>query len=219
MTFRTLYAQEDREYGGMGLSFFERAPAGSNAFTEGRTLAHDIVEHQNGLKAIGSIGDELEAMGGIWHARGRWGDMSRSNFGGMFSAEQNIGSDLMNMARLYYDDVPLRRKVPTTREHYQDDAFMEAIRYGKDLLRKEFDGDIPADPEYWDACLHFMRTGYMKAVKRFGDQAFSNSMFWNIAQAIDETVRFEHLQGYERFRLEYTANDVRFWEVHEEEYY
>src|ERR1041385_6254253 len=36
---------------------------GMMADREGTLVAHDILEHQNGYKAIGSVWDELEALG------------------------------------------------------------------------------------------------------------------------------------------------------------
>ena len=42
----------------------------------GEALAHDLLEHVNGVGAIGGVPDELEAVGAIWQIRGRHGDQA-----------------------------------------------------------------------------------------------------------------------------------------------
>jgi len=51
------------------------------AATEGELIAHDILEHQNGLSAIGSVDDELEALGGLYFVRGWSGQLRRDGRG------------------------------------------------------------------------------------------------------------------------------------------
>ncbi len=50
---------------------------GFMACRNGELTAHDLLEHQNGLAAMGTVWDELEAIGGIWQVRGRHGDMAQ----------------------------------------------------------------------------------------------------------------------------------------------
>ncbi|MGE3645673.1 MAG: hypothetical protein AB7F96_17655 [Beijerinckiaceae bacterium] len=42
---------------------------GFMACRDGSTIAHDLVEHVNGHKAIGPIADELQALGAVWFVR------------------------------------------------------------------------------------------------------------------------------------------------------
>ena len=63
-----------------------------SAAQEGFLIAHDLLEHVNGIEAIGSVDDELEAMGGCWFVRGKSGQMRRDNYGSMYSPEETIAS-------------------------------------------------------------------------------------------------------------------------------
>lgn len=72
---------EDPSYGHMGYSYRQRRykldRGGINVATSGKLVAHDLLEHPN-IAIIGSIGDELEALGGVLYMRGQFGDISRT---------------------------------------------------------------------------------------------------------------------------------------------
>jgi len=53
-------------------------------FGSGEMLAHDIVEHINGLDAVGTIHDELVALGAMFAVRVETGVMSTQKWAGMF---------------------------------------------------------------------------------------------------------------------------------------
>lgn len=217
MTYRTLISKTDDEMGVLGL-MIEGVPMLSGypmVATEGLLLAHDIIEHQNGLSAIGSIGDELEALGGVWFTRGRHFDMRRDNTGSMHSPESHISSDVLNMAGMFANGVPLRVQVKQTKSHDHDDSFQEIIEMAEGGYRDEYDGTPPT--EYFDACLHLMRTGYRKAVKRFQGRD-ANSMFWNIAEACDAACKNVDYEG-QRFTLHYDSNSAYCVERYEVEEY
>lgn len=69
-----------------GVSDFE----GFMADREGTITAHDLLEHQNGARHMGPVWDELEALGGIWQIRGRWGDMCELSGRSMHSPETGV---------------------------------------------------------------------------------------------------------------------------------
>ena len=67
MRYVRLQVAEDQLSGELGLKIKGMRATEGMAMGSGLLVAHDLLEHQNGLRAIGSVGDELEALGGIWH--------------------------------------------------------------------------------------------------------------------------------------------------------
>lgn len=59
-------------------------------------IAHDIVEHVNGVSNIGSIEDELQALAGIWLTRGQFDDMMRPNES-IYHPSYHIASEMLNL--------------------------------------------------------------------------------------------------------------------------
>lgn len=169
-------------------------------------LAHDIVEHQNGLTSIGPIWDELEAMGGIWHARGQWGDMMTKS---IHSPHHNVASDITRMARdvAQGDDLPSAHELlwsfPKTRPSDYDEDFMEIIEQARRDIPEEID-DIEADfdiDNYLAHALARMRIGFRKCARRFDYSRFaSNEQFRAISEAVKAAAPDIEFEG-QRFRL------------------
>lgn len=133
-----LRAIEDRSSGLVGLILDDmRRFDFTTAANEGRLIAHDLLEHQQGARAIGSLDDELIALGGVWYIRGQFSDLSRDGFGSRYSAEESVGFDIANMAELYRDGVRFRSPVPCTRACIHDDAFREIVECGKNGFTRE----------------------------------------------------------------------------------
>ena len=225
----TLMSKEDYEFGGIGLQVKGTRASGSamNPATTGLLIAHDLLEHQNGLAAIGGIGDELEALGGIWYVRGQHGDMNRKNPFNIHSAETHIASDVMNLARYFSSGIPLRVRVPNTRRHDHDDAFSEIVEIARKNTRAEFNDDEVAEKMaylnewgYWRDVIHLLRVGFNKAHNRFERRGrwLANSTFWAIAEAVDAVLPIVEWEGIE-FRLSYGKGEAHCQQVYEEEYY
>ena len=203
--------------------------------SEGRLIAHDIIEHQNGAHNIGSVGDELEALGAIWYVRGEFSDISRDR-PSYYSPEDNITSDIVQIYRNYMSEGfnwPQRN----TREHEYDDIFFYMLNKAREDIPQEYDLDHYAPDtteeqaremieEYLSGAIHYLRTGARKAHKRFkkvskeNAQVCANTLFWNIAEAIDEKKQYmsEEFQGLE-FRLSYSvdfAECVPLWDDDDE---
>ncbi len=75
-----LVAFEDEPTGNLGL--IVKGSEGPEIYSDnkGSLIAHDIVEHQNGMAAIGGIDDELEAIGALWQVRGRHGTLLHEGY-------------------------------------------------------------------------------------------------------------------------------------------
>ena len=190
------------------------------AATEGLLVAHDLLEHQQGVSKIGSLDDELIALGGVWYIRGQHGDIRRDGRGSMYSPEQNIAADVVNMARIYVEGgIDFRSAVPRTRTHGHDDSFRLIIEEAKKEFRTEMedsgDYDKTRAAEYFGAVLHYLRRGYRMAARRFGNSLTANSLFWDIARAVDPVAKHCGYEG-QRFALVYGEARVRCDEVWED---
>ena len=186
-----LTAKEDRELGSLGY-MVEGTPVIQYPMvaTEGLLISHDLLEHVNGVESIGSLDDELEAMAGVWFIRGQFGDISRNGRGGMCSPEENISSDLVNMACIYNSGINFRKPVPKTKPHYMDEVWLEIIDIAKEDIKYEIDTDEREQERldyYFKSCLHLMRNGWTKINKRFRnyDASHINGLFWGIAETLE----------------------------------
>jgi hypothetical protein len=184
---------------------------------EGLLIAHDIVEHQNGLEAIGPIWDELQALGGIWHARGRWGDMMQER--NIHSCETNVASDITRMARdlAFADWRDQMGPDICTRAHLYDDNFQSIL----DIARQDIPGELDGEPldieRYLTQALHHMRVGYRKANRRFGDRFTSNKQMRAIQESVARAARGIDYEGQE-FRLLWGNGECRIFDIEIEDY-
>ncbi len=206
-----------------------------SAATDGLMIAHDLIEHQNGIAAIGTIPDELEALGAIWQTRGRFCDMRRDG-PDYHSPATHIASDITRMGRealcgAEYDhkhgcDGSMAWAVRQFRTHTHelDDSFMESINLARADLREECADIDLADKSkkmlvttYLCASLHLMRIGARKLAKRFGGNPMrANNQFWAIANAVDPCAKHLEWEGQE-FRLSYGNGQAYCEEIFPEE--
>lgn len=168
---------------------------------EGRLIAHDLIEHVNGIKAIGSIGDELEAFGASWFVRGQYGDYSRVG-ASCYSPEETLSMDITNLATKYLiggEGFGIATKRTKKLNDYTEESFKEILALAKVETHNELtyiDADLVAGDiersieEFFLHALGFLRTGWRKAVRRSGDSGGSmNALFWNIAEAVDVALK------------------------------
>lgn len=152
--------------------------------TEGTLIAHDLVEHGYGIRNIGPVWDEVQALGGVWQCRGRWGD-----FRTLVSPEDNLSSDLYRLYQMWLDEDRYTGRWPRrSRTHLHDEAFLSAIdKAVKDLVRHE---DAEEEPLalYRRFCLVHLRAGYNRANLRWGTGFRSNNQFHAIVDAINPLV-------------------------------
>lgn len=214
----TLEAFRDESTGeiGLGVVGMPRDET-TNAATHGLTIAHDLIEHVNGPERIGTIDDELEALGAIWYVRGQHGELRRDSIGSMYSVEQNIASDITRMFRdWFYAGRPQMSYLPRTRATPADDAIACILNCADDSWRSELDEEERhAASDAWNAyraeCFVRMRTGYRKARRtweRYGSYA-ANTQFWAIAEALNDICK-RMGEGHEgaRFTLRYGKGDA-----------
>lgn len=189
---------------------------------EGTAIAHDLLEHQNGLGSIGTIIDELQALGGILFVRGLSGQLNR---GTMYrSVEDNIGSgDLSTMFERIACQVETIGTVPVTHMCDADDMIDSCIGYFSPSggLDQTDDEDqkrwIRAQVQpYKDACRAYMRIGWRKATRRYrGEWQRACNQFWAIADAVQPFGKSVEFEGH-RFLLRYGMGKARMWEVEDD---
>ncbi len=178
---------------GLGIAGLRRDET-TNAAVDGVLLAHDLIEHVNGPEAIGTIDDELEALGAIWYVRGQHADLSRNGVGSRYSPEQNIASDVSRMFRDFFYGQHVTLACPRTLATDEDDAFREIIALARKEALQELDEDEREKQDtaemlaaYTRVCLPRMRIGYRKAKRKYEPHGrwFGNSLFWLIADAVE----------------------------------
>lgn len=194
-----LIVHRDRETGELGF-----LPEGVRLMdypmvaTQGLLVAHDLIEHQNGPRAIGGLWDELEALGASWWVRGQFNDLSRNGVGARYSPEENLGSDVANLSAIWEDLELSLATPPTTRAGDYEDGLQGIIEAA---VKDARDNDRPMDPEFRRAAIHWMRSGLRKARRRWRGRAITaNRTFWDIAQAVDRVINEIEYEG-QRFLL------------------
>jgi hypothetical protein len=232
MRYVTLTSINDPETGELGLKI-DGVPAIDYpmAASEGLLIAHDLLEHQQGLRKIGTIGDELIACGGIWYVRGQHADIRRDSMGSMYGSEENVAADVSNMGRMYVQGCMLHSKVPSRLPACAaDESIRDILRYSAKGMIDEFQacGESLCHEErkrmakYLRMSEILMRKGYNMARRRFerGERSryYANSMFWEIAQAVDPYCKHLEYEG-QRFRLAYGGYEAHCKEIHDEEEY
>jgi hypothetical protein len=197
---------KDRDTGIIGLILADMPQNDdTNAASEGMLLAHDILEHQNGAKCIGSIDDELEALGGLWYVRGQHGELRRDGGGSIYNVHENAAFDLSRMFRDHFYGHYVS-SAPRTQKCEADEDFKEVINYTLEQIPKELDSEELQNPEfsklrdeYIKACLSRLRIGYRKAFNKYEKHGrfFANDLFWAISQATDSYCKNSEYLGQE----------------------
>jgi hypothetical protein len=226
----TLEAFRDESTGELGLGIVGMPrDETTNAAGEGLLIAHDLIEHVNGAERIGSIDDELEALGAIWYVRGQHGELNRTGAGSRYSIEKNIASDVVRMFRdhllgsQWVDYANLNR----TRPCDADEALLCVLEHAERDYIGEFNDDAEerrqardAWPKYRRLALHRMRTGYRKARRKWEPRGryAANSQFWAIAEAVDKHAKHVEIEG-QRYTLRWGYGEAYCEETYDEEDY
>ena len=163
-----------------------RMMEGMYAANEGRLIAHDLIEHVNGVEKIGTIHDELEALGGVWFTRGQYSDISRPQ---LHSAHDDIAADLTNLCRLYIEsNVTLKPYISRSCVHSFDDDFDCCIEVAKNYLDSELESyscNVESVLYFMDQAKMRMRVGARKAQRKYKTAVWANSLFWDIADVVE----------------------------------
>jgi hypothetical protein len=222
----TLTAKIDNETGELGY-LIEGTPIIQYPMVANESLliAHDLLEHVNGLGKIGSLDDELEALAGVWFIRGQHGQLRRDGGGSRYTPQENLSSDVLNMAHIYNFGVNFRSKVPNTKACSEDDTFKEIIQKAKEDICGEIDSDDINQSRldvYFNACLHYMRAGWSKVQRRFkrysSNNFYANNLFWEIEQALRDFMQPDYEGQQLKLSINYTECECFVDEYFEDNY-
>lgn len=215
----TLEYARDPESGEMGFKLANAtAHQGYNVASEGSLIAHDIMEHQR-IEDIGSIGDELKALGGVWFVRGQHGELRRDRIGSAYNVHENVASDVVNMARyilLGWTSYKCRLTIKSNVDRCDViEDFQDIIDYARKDIPAELEGEdrkvtSSEIDEYLSMALKYMVEGYNHAKKRYArlHPYGANNAFWAIAEAVDAGLKSAAFEG-QRFRLSYSFKNAR----------
>lgn len=197
----------------------------TNAANDGVLIAHDLIEHVNGPEKIGSIDDELEALGAIWYVRGQYGELRRDGVGSRYTVEENIASDVVRMFRDHISGnqhvsyAPLRTR-PVTHDY----DLRCILEYADSNWPDEFDESEREEararwPGYRAVCLHRMRMGYRKARRKWEKRGryAAHAQFWAIAEAVDRAAKRPEFEGM-RYKLSFGNGEAYCEEDYGEDY-
>jgi hypothetical protein len=176
--------------------------------TDGVLAAHDILEHYT-ASCIGSVTDELEALGALWWVRGVYNDIRR-DVSSSLSPIEALSYNISLMADYIYNGVASTPNPLVTYSCVYDDDFQEIISLACKRFKNTMLDDINTDifrgasqvNRYFDTAIHYMRRGYRKASRRYKKlgQLGDNSLFWNMVTAIDSQLQYisigEQLEVY-----------------------
>lgn len=186
---------------------------------DGIILAHDLMEHLNGPEEVGqSVWDELQALGACWWIRGQWGQL-RPNSYSSYSIEENLASDVVNLARYVSIDTikdKVRKSYPCEDDHFIDGIFqfatLEALLYEDvEFSKKDF-------KLYQRYVKQHIRTGYRKAVKKYPDSLYARDVFFEVAEKVSDVVSNLNFEG-QQFKLwQNQRGDVRISEIEQDFY-
>lgn len=174
----------------------------------GSVIAHDIMEHVNGLSNIGGVGEECEALGATFQTRA-WSGTLRSpkdsNYG-MYSALEGLANDLEYMYDVWASK-GFEAAVPTNELTVDiEDELTELYSFAMQALLAN-DSCIIEPPtdceEYLDACLTFMRVGYTKAIEKYPCRLEAMETFFAIAEAIDDCIKMYNLNDNTQEGMEF----------------
>ena len=183
---------------------------------DGYLIAHDLIEHVNGVDEIGGIGEELQAMGGLWNTRGQHCDLNR-RYGNMITPHESVANEFVEMARRFLYGEEMGCTLPDLEESDYDEDFNEIWEYAIESLPSEIHSDKQFNPSYDEelfldyddnkveefrkAAEILFHLGIIKHEKMYGKRFNANSLFYGLVSALDGKLEHE-LQGYERILIE-----------------
>lgn len=130
----------------------------------GTVIAHDLLEHQQGIHMIGDPWDEMIALGAYMFVRGNLNDY------------RGLATDILHS----FEEAPLDSKILNANPCDADWAFEESINKAIKSI------DKPVPPIFYDAVLSYMRRGWHLAERRFEDELIAYDLFYRIVYAVDE---------------------------------
>ena len=207
----TLIVREDENIGEMGwvveeLMEMDEQPS---VALEGYLIAHDLIEHVNGIEEIGGIGEELQAMGGCWRTRADWGDIRRDN-PQRVSSEEILGRDFSNMLERFLVGEEMGQETPELVESGYEDNFNEIWRFTLENIKWMDEDDYTEEQleEFRFAAERFFHLGIVKHEKLYPDPHMANALFYGIVDALKNKMKAPEYDSRIELTIDYDNWDV-----------
>lgn len=147
--------------------------------TEGRLVAHDILEHVNGLDCIGSVADEIEAIGACWHIRGSNGYFDRDPY-------TILAGDIENMLEGYLSDFEDGEEFTLDFDFSLPSDYCESDKDNAEFIANKALANWEKIPSGLEAqIVAGLVTGMDKATNRYHNSVMAYGMFEEIADFVD----------------------------------
>lgn len=156
-------------------------------------FAHDMIEHINGVDAIGTVEDELEALGVVLWIRGLAGELDK----GIHNRYENIAHDLDSLFEVTSlcpdneDFGKTMRLIERPDEETQvDDEIDQAIL--------AFNDESEGKEEFSEIARAYMELGAVKAKRKYGHWNTAWALFDNAKSAFEEVKErlFDEFEAY-----------------------
>lgn len=138
-------------------------------------VPHDLLEHVNGLQRIGSVFDELQAIGAIWWIRGQWGTLD-PRIKQLQNPYEILGSEVETMWEKYKTELPYLGNVET---------WEEAEHIISNIKPYNLEGNEKSWRDYSDCAVKLLSLGMEKAQKLYPEPLEANNLFWEIVENLE----------------------------------
>jgi len=175
-----------------------------DAYLTPMMVAHDVIEHVNGWQNIGTVEDELQALGAAVFTR----------VGQTEVTEHGIASDVAGNLEYVLD-----RQLKTVCTHQGDEG--DVLNYISQEAARIF---------YRNACyygdgreqklnaihnieqvIHWMRIGYRKARAKYKESGMACSLFHSVQSVMEEASKYVNDYEPVRYILHYRINKADAW--------
>lgn len=172
---------------------------------DGFSVAHDIVEHINGIQGIGKITDEFMALGASWYVRGRFGEVRRNS---LVDPRMAIAADIRGLMEDWIRGKELDEShIPSVKESEIDVEINTILQY---TYLDRLTIDKRKVSKFSSLSKAFMRYGYEKAKRKYGPMGefFANNLFFNIQREVENVHKTFKLQKGMLFVLKTKDDEV-----------
>lgn len=148
-------------------------------------IAHDIIEHVNETTDIGGMGEELQAMGGVWLTRGTHCDITRNNIRGNNDPHSNVAADIGRMWEDFMNGRDFDCDIPELLEcGYEEDIaeiFDEACEWHLHRQMDTYDESDRDVEDFRSPAIALMCHGILVHERLYSSHQFkANNLFYNI---------------------------------------
>lgn len=204
----TTYDHED-DCWGLFLEGNEHKPY-INPILDGGVIAHDIIEHSNGVEPMGTIVDELEALGGVYFVRGQFDEISTGRY--CQTVVESLCRALDDLAEYYlHANCDIKKDVrampnPDTLDETMLETLQQAVEMSK---RNNFEYNVAGRDEkeaqrikdYYEYAIHYMVNGYIRKAQSKYEAHTHLEMYKTIENTVNQYIVSEGFELCQQARL------------------